>query len=214
MKSVIRTHRLILALTLTSIVCVPAQANLFRGDITTTITDTTNPYYAPGQSFTGFYEYEAPTLNGVFFAGTGPSLENCSLTGVIGLPGGPAITEESMSFSGPHRGGGALFLAADQVQVTGFRWSFDSVVSPAGEYPYMRLFGYIGFDSFRFEQWRRYADENNQWHEVSYTSHGTVAFSCPQEAIAQVPEASATLGLLALALAGIAILKRSSFQLS
>jgi len=174
----------------------------YHGTIWQTVTETNNnPYYYVGQTFVGYYRYDSATIDGTFHSDSWPDGlppgANSSLDGSVYLTN--AITDlpgfhmppGSYDFfsSGAH---GFATLTVSGGAVTGFNWIWEGADNQA-------QFNETGFTTWFFNTY----NPETKTFDPTIITKGSVTFSAPT-----VPDGSWSIGLLALAMAGLVGLRR------
>lgn len=174
----------------------------YHGTIWQTVTETNNnPHYYVGQTFAGYYRYESPTSDGVFYSNSFPDGlppgANASLEGsvyltnaITDLPGlhMPPGPYEFFS-SGAH---GFATLTVSGGIVTDFEWVWEGADN------------YAAFTETTFwTQLVNVYDPKTATFLPIIETKGDVRFGAPE-----IPDAASSVGLLGLSLAGLFALRR------
>ena len=177
--------QLVITLLAASGLAFPASATLFQGIITGTVVDpVVNPFFglnAPGDSFTGTYSYESPTVDGVFTPASGnlqvsftfPDSTVLTQSDAANFPIGPALGVTGGSVGGMDIG----IFSKPGTPVLGtfiFQWVAAASIASLDDDPIT----------------------------------GTFVFSKPTAVSTSVPDAGSTLPLLALGLLGFPFCRR------
>jgi hypothetical protein len=177
------------AILFVSSVSLTAFGGGYSGTITQTVTATNDPAYSVGETLTGNYEYDSPTVNGVFYAdpfdGLGePASEDQTLNGSVYL-----------TFPNTFNGFNALDSTRDDGMmtvtggaVTGFDWGWES-----GNY--YAIFGGGEFSTTNYDL----VDPTTGEFLPDIDTSGTLTFSTP---VSSVPESSPTIWPLTAVLCG------------
>jgi hypothetical protein len=156
----------------------------FCGTITETIVSTNDSAFYVGQTFVGCYQYDSPTVDGLFGR---PDFRHDSALNTLNMliyNWSPHVTG---AVSAANAGGSDCFLTVSGGSVTGF--SYD------GE----RAFGEFWFSTSTFA-WAGYFPS-----ETGIATWGSISFSGP----VAVPEgAASTAGLLLFSVLGLVVFRR------
>jgi hypothetical protein len=165
---------------------LPAFGTIYEGSLTETITDTGgSPLYHDGETFTGFYEYDSPTVDGNFFNSDAASFNppagtNETLDGVmyVPFPWDPVFVDDGFGTNVYAE------LVVSAGEVNSFFWQLDN----GG------IFSVFSADSFFSFS---YAEDNPNFPlgiDPPITVSGTVSFGAP----GVVPDSTATIWPVAL----------------
>lgn len=166
----------------------------FCGTITQTITNTNDPSCYVGQIATGWYEYEAPDIDGTFdanFWGVGHQGETPALCGSI------------FSFVQQFADGDGWLPLAGTIS------RFAQLTVAGGNVSNFHFFTEYYHSSVHFEFPGFYAitDYTDRIADKTfyYETNGTLSFSAPA---VKVPDGASTVGLLLLSLGGLSLFRR------
>lgn len=184
---------LLFCLSLVSILACKANAFLWNGDITETITSSNNAAFQVGQVFTGSYSYHSDDVNGTFYAteysnNWNPAGANSSLTGLLSLglftpQDGFSVTPYSITDT-PY----VNYLSVVDGKVAGLFWQNQIGISDP----------YFNGTTFSF----------HTGGPFSSLVTGILQFSEPVDPPEPVSETSFTFGLLVFSLSGLVVIRR------
>lgn len=168
------------------LICPKSFATTWHGTITETVTSSTNPLYAVGDSFEGWYEYESETVDGQFinFIGGVSTPPRQLYYRLFGFTNDPRRGDGNGWFSAP-RDQSADRLTVTNGEVSDFHWVERDALN--------LIFGAHTFTAIEY-----YVSDGQGHYDPHfyYDVRGTLTFSAPQAVNA--PEAASTLLLFVL----------------